>query len=189
VQADVPVVSALYAPATHTVHTADVLAVPTLLYHPAAHAVQADVPVVSALYAPATHRVQTTDVVAPGQQRYAPAAHAVQPLVPVDSALYDPAGHAAHTAEGLLATGLEGNTLIVPAQPQAWRLLCAGCRPGLQQAQAQLNGGSQAVAGGREKPQWQLVPFSTPGSVPSHPAGLGTVLPRQKGVPSVSSHS
>ena len=40
-QAEVPVVSALYEPATHTV--------------------QADVPVVSALYEPATHAVHTAE--------------------------------------------------------------------------------------------------------------------------------
>jgi hypothetical protein len=39
----------LYAPATHTVHTAGVLAAPTLLYMPAVHPVQANVPVISAL--------------------------------------------------------------------------------------------------------------------------------------------
>ena len=41
VQADVPVITALYAPATHAVHTADVDAVATLLYAPAVHAVHA----------------------------------------------------------------------------------------------------------------------------------------------------
>ena len=36
-----PAVSALYTPAAHAVHTADVLAVATFTYLPAAHAVQA----------------------------------------------------------------------------------------------------------------------------------------------------
>ena len=41
VQADVPVVSALYAPVKHPVHTADVDAVATLPYKPTVHAVHA----------------------------------------------------------------------------------------------------------------------------------------------------
>ena len=53
-----PVDSALYAPATQTVHTTEVLAEPTLLKLPAAHAVQEDVPVLRALYAPTKHAVQ-----------------------------------------------------------------------------------------------------------------------------------
>ncbi len=49
-QADVPVTSALYAPAKHTVHTADVDAVATLPYVPAVHAVHtADVDAVATL--------------------------------------------------------------------------------------------------------------------------------------------
>ena len=41
VQTDVPVISALYAPATHALHTADVDAVALLPYVPATHAVHA----------------------------------------------------------------------------------------------------------------------------------------------------
>ena len=54
-------VSALYAPATHTVHTAEVLAVVTAPYRPAVQPVHADVPVASALYAPATHAVHMAE--------------------------------------------------------------------------------------------------------------------------------
>ena len=63
-QADVPEVSALYEPATHAVHTADVLAEPTAPKDPAAHTVQADVPVARALYAPAEQAVQAAEVLA-----------------------------------------------------------------------------------------------------------------------------
>ena len=56
--AEVPVVSELYAPATHAVHTTEVLAVATLPYAPVPQAVQSEVPEVNALYAPATHAVQ-----------------------------------------------------------------------------------------------------------------------------------
>ena len=63
-QADVPVVSALYEPATHDVHTADVLAEPTAPKYPAAHTVHADVPVARALYAPAAQAVHAADELA-----------------------------------------------------------------------------------------------------------------------------
>ena len=49
VHADVPVDSALNAPATQAVHTADVDAVDTPPYEPAEQAAHADVPIVSAL--------------------------------------------------------------------------------------------------------------------------------------------
>ena len=62
--ADVPVVSALYEPATHAAHTTDVLAEPTAPKYPAAHTVQADVPVARALYAPAEQAVQAAEVLA-----------------------------------------------------------------------------------------------------------------------------
>ena len=84
VQADVPVTSALKAPATQAVHTRDVvaertleyapavqpvhtpeaLAADTLPYEPLQHAVQTDVPLARALYAPAAQAVHTTDVLA-----------------------------------------------------------------------------------------------------------------------------
>ena len=104
----------LCAPATHTVHTAGVLAAPTLLYMPAVHPVQANVPVVRALYAPkgqAVHpkvpivsalkapegqAVHPEDVRAPVNPLYVPTRHAVQVVVPVVSALYAPARQEVH---------------------------------------------------------------------------------------------
>ena len=77
-----PVVSALYAPATHTVHTAVVLAVATLPYRPAAQAVQPDVPVTSVLYAPAAHDAQSAEVEAAVVVRNMPAGHAVHAEAP-----------------------------------------------------------------------------------------------------------
>ena len=56
-----PAVSALYCPATHAVHTNEVVAELTELYLPRPHAVHA-VAAASALYAPAVHAVQTRDV-------------------------------------------------------------------------------------------------------------------------------
>ena len=53
----VPVNNALYVPAAHDVHWADVLAVNTLPYAPMMQAVHAEVPVVKALYLPAAHTV------------------------------------------------------------------------------------------------------------------------------------
>ena len=56
-QADVPVMSTLYAPATHAVHTADVDAAATLPYAPATHAVHT-VALVRDEYWPDAHAVQ-----------------------------------------------------------------------------------------------------------------------------------
>ena len=75
----VPVVSPLYVPATHMVHTAAIEAPDTTLYAPAVHAVHAEVPLVSALYEPT--------------------AHAVHAVVPVVNPLYVPARHAVHAKE------------------------------------------------------------------------------------------
>ncbi len=61
-QSDVPVMSALYVPATHAVHTTDEGPAVTLPYRPTAHPVQANVPVMSVLYMPATHAVQAVDL-------------------------------------------------------------------------------------------------------------------------------
>ena len=59
VHADVPVVSELYVPTVHDVHTVDVVATVTLLYVPAPHAAHAEAPEVPALYVPAAHAVHT----------------------------------------------------------------------------------------------------------------------------------
>ena len=57
-----PEISALYAPATHAVHTAEVLAVPTLAYLPTGHEVHTLVPVMRVLYSPTVHAVHTAEV-------------------------------------------------------------------------------------------------------------------------------
>ena len=101
VHADVPVASALYAPATQAVHAAEVLARVTLPYRPAAHEVQArvpvdrelnepaahavqlEVPVIRSLYEPATQAVQAKDVLAAATLPYLPAEHPVHTDEPV----------------------------------------------------------------------------------------------------------
>ena len=95
--ADVPVARALYAPAAHVVHTADVLAEPTFPKKPSVHTVQPLVPVASALYVPTLHAVQAEVPLTRALNE--PATHEVQATVPVISALYAPAKHAVHTAE------------------------------------------------------------------------------------------
>ena len=110
-QADGPVASALYAPATHAVHTADVLAVPTLPYQPARHAVQADVPKTTALYAPTAHAVQTVAAHAVATVPNLPAAHArhaAGSVVPVAVAVwYEPATHAVACQCGRVRQGVK----------------------------------------------------------------------------------
>ena len=65
----VPVLSVLYRPAAHTVHTNDVVAWLSLPYLPAPHA------------------VQTAEVLAATKLEYAPVTHDLHALVPVVSAL------------------------------------------------------------------------------------------------------
>lgn len=79
-QADVPVVTALYVPAAHPTQTAEVLAPPVakLSYVPTAHAVQAEVPVVKSLYFPTPQDTQAVSEVEPVAVLKVPAPHTRQ---------------------------------------------------------------------------------------------------------------
>lgn len=80
-QADVPVVTALYVPAAHPTQTAEVLAPPVakLSYVPTAHAVQAEVPVVKSLYFPTPQDTQAASEEEPVAELNFPALHQIQP--------------------------------------------------------------------------------------------------------------
>jgi len=97
VQAEVPVVSAEYAPEAHPVHTADVAAVAWAPYAPAAHEVQPDDPVVRALYVPAAHGAQEV------------------PLVQ-----YKPPGHVHTTALAVADADLEAAEVVLPDADEVW---------------------------------------------------------------------
>ncbi len=84
VHVDVPVDSALYAPAVQAGQEDAPGAVPKV---PAAHAAQADVPEVTDANLPTAHAVHTAEVAAPATLPYVPTAHAVQPVVPPARAL------------------------------------------------------------------------------------------------------
>ena len=120
---EVPVASALYAPATQAVHTIEELAAPMLPKPPAAQAVQPEVPVDSALYVPATQEVHTAAPadafeylptlhavhspleLAPPRAVYLPAPQAVQLAAPEAESLYVPGAQA--TQDGPVALKYE----------------------------------------------------------------------------------
>ena len=123
--------SPLYIPVTHAVHTAEAVAAGTLLKVPAAHAVQAEVPVVSPLYMPAAHAVQTADVLAADTAPYPPATHTVQEERPVMGAantreLYVPSQHAVHAPGSTWAGVMLGDTDAIAATCLANWLYPAG---------------------------------------------------------------